>query len=377
MFLLLPERIRRPIVVVALFGAMNAAAQTYGPEGARAGGLGGAFAAISNDGDGIYYNPAGLIYSPQRLLFSFGVQNLFSSGLPLQNSLSNENALLASHVSVVYNRLVRPNQTLPVLVLAGTPPLGPQPAGRELAPTSNIFSAGVTANFLRTGLLDQFLLAAFFSKGFFEKSEALATANHLPHWLSVSVTAKLTGLQYDSDLVDQAQVNSLEELAIIRDFFDAHGRNQFSAGLDLGLMAAVHPRVQVAFAWSNLLRPNLALEGRVPASRRERLGAAVLLQKSRQWLLSVDAEHDNALQAWRLYAGTETGLLQIAPEVFRLRLGANHNWMAAGFKLAKPTWFELNYAFIFPAFFQDERPAGFFNHRLTLAFSKPMRAGPP
>jgi hypothetical protein len=339
--------------------------------------LGGAYAAISDDGDGIYYNPAGLINSPQRLIFSFGVQNHFSSGLPLQNSFSNENAILSSHVSVLYNRLVRPNQTSPMLVLASAPPSGPAPAGGDLAPTSNVFSAGVTANFLRTGLLDQFLVAAFFSKGFFEKPEALATANHLPHWVSMSVTAKLTGLQYDRDLVDGAQVNSSEELAIINDFFAQHGHSQLSAGMDLGLLAAVHPRVQVAFAWSNLLRPNLALDGNVPAPRRQRLGAAALLQKHRQWLISVDAEHDDALQAWRFYAGTETGLLQIAPEVFRLRLGANHNWIAAGFMLAKPAWFELNYAFIFPAFFQDERPAGFFNHRLSLAFSKPMHAGSP
>jgi hypothetical protein len=235
----------------------------------------------------------------------------------------------------------------------------------------------MTAAFLRTGLLDQFQLAAFFSKGFFEKDDALATANHLPHWLSVSLAAELTGLQYDRDLVEEAQVNSQEELAIIRDFFAEHGRSQFSMGLDLGLMAAVHPRVQLAFAWSNMLRPNLALAESVRAPRRERLGAAVLLQKRRQWLLAFDAEHDGALQDWRLYAGTETGLPQIAPEVFLLRLGVNHNWMAAGFKLAKPSLFELNYAFIFPAFFQEDRPAGFFNHRLSVTFSKPARASVP
>src|SRR5262245_46594121 len=156
MFITAQKRLGKIVLFAVLScGCSSAIAQTHGPEGARAGGLGEAYAAISDDGDGIYYIPSGLIYSPQRLLFSFGVQNLFSSGLPLQNSLNNENAILTSYVSVVYNRLVRPNRTLPVLVLASAPPLGPPPAGGDLAPTSNIFSVGMTANFLRTGLLDQ------------------------------------------------------------------------------------------------------------------------------------------------------------------------------------------------------------------------------
>ena len=366
------------LIIATLIGVsvINAVAQTYWPESARAGGLGGAYAAISDDADGALYNPAGLVHSPQRLLFSFGMQNLFSSGLPLQNGLSNENAILASHVEVVYNRLARPNQTQPVLVLANAAPAENLAGAGALAPTSNIFSAGVMAGYLRTGWLDQFTLSAFFSKGFFEQAGAREESNHLPHALSVSLAGKLVGLQYDGDLVDQAQVNSPDELLVIQDFFAAHGRSQFSAGLDLGLMAAVHPRAQLAFTWINMLQPNLALAEKVRAPRRERLGAAVLLQRRRRWLLSLDAEHDQAVQGWRFYAGTETGLLQIAPEVLRVRLGANHNWIAAGFMLAKPSWFELNYAFMFPAFFQSDRPEGFFNHRFSLSFSKPAAAGP-
>ncbi len=366
----------KQIIVLLIFvSAINAAAQTYWPEGARAGGMGGAFAAISDDAEGVLYNPAGLVYAPQRLLLSFGMQNLFSSGWPLQNSLSNENAILASHIAIVYNRLTRPNQTQPVLVLANSAPAENLSAGGALAPTSNTFSVGLMAGYLRTGLLDQMTLAAFFSKGFFEIAEAREESNHLPHLLSVSLTGKLIGLQYDRDLVDQAQVNSPDELLIIQDFFDAHGRSQFSAGLDLGMMAAIHPRAQLAFTWANVLQPNLALEEEVRAPRRERLGAAVLLQRRRQWSFSVDAEHDAGLQGWRFYAGTETGLPQVAPEIFRLRLGANHNWIAAGFKLAKPSLFELNYVFMFPAFFQSDRPEGFFNHRFSLSFSKPVATG--
>ena len=88
------------LIIATLIGVsvINAVAQTYWPESARAGGLGGAYAAISDDADGALYNPAGLVHSPQRLLLSFGMQNLFSSGLPLQNGLSNEKAILASHV---------------------------------------------------------------------------------------------------------------------------------------------------------------------------------------------------------------------------------------------------------------------------------------
>ncbi len=356
---------------------MNAAAQSYGLEGARPGGMGGAYAAISDDAQGIFYNPAGLVHSPQRLLLSFGVQSLFSAGLPLQNDFSNEGALVASHAGVVYNRLTRPNQTLPVLVL-GSPALPENYlAERELAPTTNVFSFGAIGGVLRTGLLDQFLLAAFFSKGFFPRMDVRAATNHLPHRLAVSVTGKLTGLQYDGDLLDKAQVNSQDELIALRDYFAEHGHSRFSAGLDVGVMAMIHPRAQVAFTCSNLLRPNLALEGKAWAPRRLRLGLALALHQRRQWLLACDAERDETLQQWRFYLGTETVLPQIAPEIFRLRLGLNHNWFAAGFKLARPSWVELDYAFMFPSFFQHGRPEGFFNHRFSLSFSQPASAQRP
>lgn len=244
--------------IIILFTSLSlsiteATAQTDWLEGARAGAMGGAYTAISDDADGIFHNPAGLVYAPQTLILSFGMQNLFSSGLPLQNNLGNEGAILASHLSVVYNRLVRPNRTAPMLVWASAAPPVQEPAAHVLAPTSNIFSIGAMAGFLRTGLLDQFTLSAFISKGFFEKSAANAETNHLPHWLSVSLSAKVLGLQYDHDLVDQAQVNNQDELFAIQEFFAAHGRSQVSAGMDLGCMAAIHPRAQLAFAWTNVL----------------------------------------------------------------------------------------------------------------------------
>lgn len=362
------------IPAAVLLGARAGGAQSYWPEGARPGGLGGAYAAVSDDADGIFYNPAGLIYSPQVVQFSFGVQNLFSSGLPLQSSLSNAGAIVASHAGFVYNRLTRPNQTSPVLVLSTVAANGDWPGSGSPAPTSNIFSAGVMAGFLRNGLVDQFTLAAFFSKGFFEKPEAKTAANHLPHWLSASFTAKLVGLQYDAEMVEKAEVNSQEELFIIRDFFAERGRSQISAGLDFGMMAAVHPRVQLAFAWVNLLRPNLALAETAWAPRRQRLGACFLLQQERHWLAAVDAEYHEALRHWRFYLGTEAGVLAHAPQALRLRMGLNHNWISAGFRIARSGWLELDYAFLFPAFFQSDQPEGFFNHRFSLSFSKPPGA---
>jgi len=336
-------------------------------EGARSGGIGEAYAAVSDDVDGASFNPAGLVYSPHRFLVDFGMVNLFGSGLPFANNLSNEGNLTLSSFGIVYNRLRRPNQTVPVLILSRPYGTRPEP---PLAPTSNQFSLGVSGSLLRTGLMDQVVVGVFFSKGFFEKSEPLPLANHKPHWLALSLTAKILGIQYDSAIVEHAQVNSQTELAAIRDFFTEFGRSRFDFGLDASAMISIHPRVRLALTWENLIRPNLALQGRLRSPAGKRAGVAVLVNQRMHWLVAADVEKHGAFQSARVFLGTEAGLPPIDPNLFRLRLGANGNWLSTGFSIILPSVFELNYAFLFPAFFRADRPERFFHHRFSLSLTK-------
>ncbi|MDZ7266996.1 MAG: hypothetical protein ONB48_05510 [candidate division KSB1 bacterium] len=336
--------------------------------GARATAMGGAYLAVSDDVEGIAYNPAGLVYAPQRWLFAFSLENLFSAGLPFQNDLQNSAALSVTSIGFVYNRLRRANQTVPVLVLGRPDDLPLQAHGP--APTSNDFSVGAAASMLRTGLLNEITVGVFASRGFFEKDRPLPFSSHLPHGLAVSFAGTLVGVQYDREIVAHADVNSVEEREAIRGFFTEHGRSHFSMGLEVGAMAHLHRRLNLAMA-ANVLAPDLALAGEHKAPRRLRAGMAVLLEPRRRWLLAADLEHRDNLSGWRLALGSECGLFALNPEVLRVRLGVNYNWWSAGFRLAKPMLLELHYAFLMPALWQQSRPAGFFNHLVTLSFSRP------
>ncbi len=371
------QKLPRAVVLLCglavLLDVRPSLAQSGVYRGARAGAMGGAYLALSDDVEGIAYNPAGLVYAPQRWLFAFSLENLFSAGLPFQNALHNSGALTVSSAGFAYNHLRRANQTVPVLVLGRTADFQlPQPSGP--APTSNDFSIGAGASMMRTGLLSEIAIGVFASKGFFEKTQPLPLSPHLPHWLAVSLTGTLVGVQYDREIAAHAEVNSAEELEAIRGFFAAHGRSQFGLGLDVSAMAHLHRRLNLAVAATNVIAPNLALAGAFKAPRRHRVGMAVLLETRRRWLLAADLERQQDLSGWRLAVGSESGIFALHPEVLRLRLGVNHNWWSAGFRLARPALLELHYALLMPAFWRSDRPAGFFNHRVTLSFSRP--AGP-
>ncbi|NUO81219.1 hypothetical protein HUU05_14160 [candidate division KSB1 bacterium] len=345
----------------------NAFAQTRWHEGSRPSAMGGAFLAVSNDVNGLAFNPAGLVYAPQQWLAEFSLQNPFGAGLPFRDRLRNEGVLTASSFGVVYNHLHHPNQTQPMLVFRGDdlPPGLP-----AQAPTSNRYSVGVAGSFFNSGLMNQFFLGASLSKGFFEKSEASPATNHLSHTLAVSVTAKLSGMQYDSHIAQNAEVNSEEERMAIQEFFAQHGHNRFGFGIDLGVMAELHPRVHAALSWTNALRPETALQGSASAPRTLRSGLALLLHERRRLLLALDYEQSHVLPKRRIYVGAESGLPKLDPNVLRMRLGVNRNWLAAGFMLAKPSFAELHYAFMLPMIFSEDRPEGFFQHRFSIAFAK-------
>ncbi|MGH7455430.1 MAG: hypothetical protein ACRENG_29015, partial [bacterium] len=192
-------------VASLLLLAFAAAAQERADDGVRSGGMGGAYMGIADDVNGIRFNPSGLVYSPRQLLIEFSTENLFSSGLPFSNDLINEGNVTLSSLGVVYNRLEKPNRTIPVLAMAGKGLAMPLNNGHKPMPTSNVFSVGFMGNFLNTGLLNEMSLRAFVSKGFFEKNTPLAGINHRPHLLALSVTGKLWGYQYDSDIAEHAQ----------------------------------------------------------------------------------------------------------------------------------------------------------------------------
>lgn len=345
------------------------AAQTQWHEGSRAGALGGAFLAISNDVNALAFNPAGLVYVPQTWMAEFSLQNPFASGLPFRESLRNERPLTASSFGVVYNRLRRPNQTRPVLVMGDMNFSAPQQTPREPA-SVNAYSLGLAGSIFNSGWLNHIALHASFSKGFFERAEADARTNHFAPRAAFSATAKLFGLQYDAQILQNAEVNSEEERAAIAAFFDEHGRDVWSLGLDLGFMAELHSRAHFALSWQNLIPPKLALEENVTAPRSLRAGLAVLLHEQRQWLLAIDYEQSAVFPRQRFYLGMESSVLPSLAQALRVRAGVNRNWLATGFMLAKPGLVELHYAFMWPTLFSENRPEGFFQHRFSLAFAK-------
>jgi hypothetical protein len=81
------------IVAITLFIGGIAAAQERFNEGVRSGGMGGAYMGVSDDVNGMLFNPSGLVYSPQEWIFEFGAENVFSSGLPFSNDLRNDGSL--------------------------------------------------------------------------------------------------------------------------------------------------------------------------------------------------------------------------------------------------------------------------------------------
>ncbi len=361
--------LRMLVYATLLASAGLSSAQTHWHEGSRAGAMGGAFLAISNDVNALAFNPAGLVYAPQTWLAEFSLQNPFASGLPFRESLRNDGALTASSFGVVYNRLRRPNQTQPMLVF-GRPDFSELLHSQPEPASSNVYALGLAGSIFNSGGLNEISLRASFSKGFFEKEEANASTNHLSPRLALSATVKLLGLQYAAQLLQNAEVNSEEERAAIAEFFARNGRSAWGLGLDVGMMAELHSRVHAALSWNNLVKPDLALHASAPASRSLRGGVAVLVHEQRQWLLAVDYEHSATFPTQRFYLGMESGLLKINPNMLRARLGVNRNWLATGFMLAKPGIVELHYAFLLPTLFSDNRPEGFFQHRFSVAFAR-------
>jgi hypothetical protein len=264
--------------------------------------------------------------------------------------------------------LEKPNRTIPILAMAGkeTPlPLTDEP---QKMPTSNVFSAGFMGNFLNTGLLNEMALRAFVSKGFFEKNQPIPGINHHPHGLVLSVTGKLWGYQYDSEIAEHAQVNAEVEREAIRDFFAKNGRSQYSFGLDFGASVNPFPRVRAGFGWLNVRQPNLGLAAASKFPRSLRGGVAVLAKPEWQWLVAADLEKQEKLGGLKYFLGSESMVPGLRTEALKLRLGANRNWFSAGLKLAVFS-INVNYALLF---FRHDN--GLYNHRFSLSYSRPFQA---
>ncbi len=353
-------------VASLLLLAYAASAQERFNEGARSGGMGSAYMGVSDDVNGIYFNPSGAAYSPDRWIFEFSAENLFSAGLqrPFGNDLINEGTVTFSSLGAIYNHLEKPNRTIPILVMAGTGEASPLTNAPQKMPTSNIFSAGFMGNFLNTGLLNEMALRAFVSKGFFEKYEPMAGINHRPHALVLSVTGKLWGYQYDSDIAEHAQVNAEVEREAIRDFFTQNGRNQYSFGLDFGASINPSTRVRAGLSWLNVLQPDLGLAADSKFPRRWRGGVAVLAKPEWQWLVAADLEKQENFDGLKYFIGSESMVPGLRTEMLKLRLGANRNWFSAGLGLAVFS-INVNYALLF---FRHDN--ALYNHRFSLSYSR-------
>ncbi|MCI0697169.1 hypothetical protein L0337_34840 [candidate division KSB1 bacterium] len=354
------------IVASLLLLAFAAAAQERFSEGARSGGMGGAYMGVSDDVNGIYFNPSGSAYSPDRWIFECSAENLFSAGLlrPFGNDLINEGTVTFSSLGVIYNHLEKPNRTIPVLAMAGKGTASPLANAPQKMPTSNVFSAGFMGNFLNTGLLNEMALRAFVSKGFFEKHKPIAGINHRPHGLVLSVTGKLWGYQYDSDIAEHAQVNAEVEREAIRDFFAKNDRSQYSFGLDFGASVNPFPHVRAGLGWLNVLQPNLGLATDSKFPRSLRGGVAVLAKPEWQWLVAADLEKQENLDGVKYFIGSESMVPGLRTEVLKLRLGVNRNWFSAGLKLAVFS-INVNYALLF---FRHDN--SLYNHRFSLSYSR-------
>ncbi|MGH7600961.1 MAG: hypothetical protein ACREOI_31775, partial [bacterium] len=296
------------IIVSLLLLANASAAQERFSEGARSGGMGGAYMGVSDDVNGIYFNPSGAVYSPDRWIFEFSAENLFSAGLlrPFGNDLINEGTVTFSSLGFIYNHLEKPNRTIPILAMTGKGAVAPGTNGPRKMPSSNVFSAGFMGNFLNTGLLNEMALRAFISKGFFENYEPIASVNHRPHGLVLSVTGKLWGYQYDSDIAERAQVNAEVEREAIRDFFTQNGRSHYSFGLDLGASVNPFPWGRAGLSWLNVLQPDLGLAAGSKFPRSLRGGVAVLAKPEWQWLVAADLEKQQNLDGVKYFIGSES-----------------------------------------------------------------------
>jgi hypothetical protein len=359
-------------VVIVLLMACAATAQERFNEGVRSGGMGGAFMGVSDDANGIRLNPSGLVYSPQEWIFEFGAENVFSSGLPFSNDLRNDGSITYSSVGVVYNRLEKPNQTMPILVAMKNNRSAP-PSDSRPTPTSNVFSVGAMLNYLNAGFLNQGEMRVFASKGFRRDNDnTLPNANHRPHWLALSATGKIWSYFYDNDLAGKAQVNTEAERDAIRDFFSQHESNKYSFGLDLGASLNPDPRVRIGLAWINAKPPNLGLASNSRFPQSVRAGGAVQLKPEWEWLIAADVEKQENFDGLKFFAGSEIRVPALAN--LKVRAGANSNWISTGFKLGVPfikqngTLLDLNYAFLI--FLRDD---GLYNHRLSLSFLLPSQ----
>ncbi|MGH7454445.1 MAG: hypothetical protein ACRENG_24030, partial [bacterium] len=154
------------------------------------------------------------------------------------------------------------------------------------------------------------------------------------------------------------------EREAIRDFFAKNGRSQYSLGLDLGASVNLHARARAGLGLINVVQPNLGLASTSRFPRSVRAGVGVLLKPEWQWLVAADLEKQENFDDLKFFIGSESMAPGLRTEALKLRLGANRNWLSAGFKLAVFT-IDVNYAFLF--FLRDE---GLYNHRLSLSYSR-------
>ncbi len=360
------------VAITVSLCTINLCAQQLYQDGVRPGGMGDAYAAISDDVTGVRFNPSGLIYSPQDLQFEFSTQSLFSSGLPFQTDFENEGNISLFSLGGVRNHIERPNRTIPVFVRSNNSAAGMNGQANSLedksplSPTATKLSYGGLINFLKTGFLNQIAIRGFIAKGFFRKTRPdnlSASQKHFPYWIAVSLTGKVLNYQYASNIVEAAEVNTEAERTAIKNFFDTNDNSSYSGGVDLGATLHLDPRVRVGMMLTDFLQPNvgLATVSKYPWSVRG--GAALVIKPEWQWVLAGDLEKRDKDDAMKLYVGTESRLTIAGLDDFKVRFGANPNWFSAGFSVMTKQ-VAVHYAFL-----DFRHYNSFYNHRLSLSLA--------
>lgn len=359
------------IMTAVLASAIRVCAQQLYQDGVRAGGMGDAYVAISDDVAGVRFNPSGLIYSPQELHFEFSTQNLFSSGLPFQSDLKNEGRINLYSIGGVRNWVERPNRTRPVFARADNGVNGAAHSGKVYppSPTATTLSAGGLINFLDTGLLNHLEIRGYLAKAFMRKTEVNTLDRshlHHPHWFAVSITGKILGYQYPEadEIANRAEVNTEAEREAVRNFFNSNGNSSVRAGVDFGASMHVFRNLRLGAVLTDFLRPNVGLQSASKYPRRLRGGIAFVAMPAWHWLMAADVEKRERDDNIKWYLGTESRLTALGLDNFKLRFGANPNWFSTGFSVqVYPV--AVNYAFLYFRHYDS-----FYNHRLSLSLVK-------
>ncbi len=329
--------------------ASSATAQVQSRASVRANGMGGAFAAVSNDVNGLQFSPAGMLNSFDRWQIELSRHQLFTN-------LPGENLALNSAGGMYNVPKVYPSQDKLRPVLAENSAFVLTSPDVDIAPDTlrHRFSFGAQwLSLLLPGSLTQntFMLSA--GIGLLPQRDEEITSwqgnPQIPNLISFAVSGRYIRFGYDDAyLRDAQQVNDPAELAEINSFLDANTVAVNDFAIDASVFFFLSRKLQFAASALNLRQPNLAAkpgEGAARSSegllgRQYRVGLAYRLFEN--FVAAADVEQNETLGEVNLYAGAEYAWRNKAVPIV-LRAGVNRNWISGGASLPLEKFIRQNF----------------------------------